>query len=382
MLNHKLINDNLYSWLGYGNIDGYYWFIGVEEGGAEIWRNETKTLEESLKIRSNFELEMDFRYVWEQLYGIPLEEFKGACVWNYMAAFLLGSDDVIPNRDNVCNYVFEEKKLGSKNSNHFMCELLPLPKPKRDNIFPYKGVWSSNDEYYNDIIEKRFEIIRKAIIDNKDVEWIVSYDWRATKIIVDNLNTEKIDQWTFGKQKYSIYEVRITEGRNTKLLSTQFFGNGQISYEGIFYAAQRIKGSVSVKSEFISKSRSEDVCSKDRKLHNVEKNTQKSINNDDVVGLIESILGEKFKPKHLQKGITYWNNKNRILKIVISKRNFKVEFNVNVSLLDGVTYYNQEERVAKHLGTCMYIYEGNSLDTVLELVKEARNNYEGEDTYN
>jgi len=61
-----LVPSCLYNWLGYGNLHGHVWFIGTEEGGAEIWRQQTKTLEESLNIRSHFNLNMDFIDVWEK----------------------------------------------------------------------------------------------------------------------------------------------------------------------------------------------------------------------------------------------------------------------------------------------------------------------------
>lgn len=46
-----IVEACLYNWLGYGNIGGRVWFIGTEEGGAEIWKQKTVSLEESLKIR-------------------------------------------------------------------------------------------------------------------------------------------------------------------------------------------------------------------------------------------------------------------------------------------------------------------------------------------
>ena len=58
-----------YNHLGYGNLDGPVWFVGVEEGGAEIRRCQTLTLEESLRLRAGYELAMDLRHVWEGLYS-------------------------------------------------------------------------------------------------------------------------------------------------------------------------------------------------------------------------------------------------------------------------------------------------------------------------
>ena len=36
----KLVRSCLYNWLGYGNLNGETWFIGTEEGGADIWRQK------------------------------------------------------------------------------------------------------------------------------------------------------------------------------------------------------------------------------------------------------------------------------------------------------------------------------------------------------
>jgi hypothetical protein len=48
-----LIDKCLYNWIGYGNYNGDVWFIGMEEGGAEIWREgiATLTLEELEPLR-------------------------------------------------------------------------------------------------------------------------------------------------------------------------------------------------------------------------------------------------------------------------------------------------------------------------------------------
>jgi hypothetical protein len=36
MINPTLIQSCLYNWLGYGILNGMVWFVGMEEGGAEI----------------------------------------------------------------------------------------------------------------------------------------------------------------------------------------------------------------------------------------------------------------------------------------------------------------------------------------------------------
>lgn len=239
-----LIRSCLYNWLGYGNKNGSIWFIGTEEGGAEIWRNRTQSLESSLHIRSKFNLAMDFQHVWEELYNVPLETFKGANVWNYMAAFLLNMKGMKVSSDAIKDYVFGSKQLGSLNSDHFMCELLPLPKRKKDLIEDYRDVWSDIRQYHDELIPKRFELIRRTIMENQGVQLIVSYERLLTeqwlKYFADS--TVKIEGWKRKKrEEYSLYKIHLNEHRSMYLLSTPFFGVGWASYEGLVIASNKVK---------------------------------------------------------------------------------------------------------------------------------------------
>lgn len=239
----KLVRSCLYNWLGYGNLDGETWFIGTEEGGAEIWRHATQTLESSLKHRKQFSLSMDFKTVWEDIYGIPLQSFKGPCVWRYMAAYLLSLDGYQINTERVNNYVFGEKKLGALNSNHFMCELLPLPKRSKNDIQDYKSIWKTVEAYHYEVIPKRFELIKDTITKNTNVLTIVSYERLLTERLLRYFSKDvKLeDQWRYKKELYSIYRININGGRQVILLTTPFFGNGCISYYGLSYSAKKVK---------------------------------------------------------------------------------------------------------------------------------------------
>ncbi|MCY6483857.1 hypothetical protein OW763_05775 [Clostridium aestuarii] len=218
----NMVYSSLYNWLGYGQLDGRIWFVGTEEGGAEIWRNETKSLEESLALRSQYKLSMDFRYVWEELYDIPLESFKGSCVWRFMAAFLLALDGKQPNKININNYVFERKLLGRYNSGHFMCELLPLPKKSKDSMLPYDSIWDSTSVYHEEVLSRRFEIIKNTIASKKSIELIISYEKILTDKVLDYFKTKLIANWMYKKKKYSLYTIEINEDRKVHFLSTPF----------------------------------------------------------------------------------------------------------------------------------------------------------------
>ncbi|WP_260858084.1 hypothetical protein [Bacillus sp. FJAT-22090] len=231
----KLVPSCLYNWLGYGNLKGKVWFIGTEEGGAEIWRQQTKTLEESLSIRSHFNLQMDFLDVWEKQYDISLSTFSGANVWNFMAAFLLSFNAKEVNPNTIRDFVFNNKLLGRTNGNHFLCELFPLPKPTKNSIRPYEKIWSSVKKYHDEVLEKRFGLIKNTIINHPQVQIIISYEKGLVELMKQNFSCslEKLSIWKYENQQYSLFQLKLDAGRTVLFLATPFFGQGQISYNGI-----------------------------------------------------------------------------------------------------------------------------------------------------
>lgn len=232
----------LYNWLGYGNINGPVWFMGMEEGGAEIWRQKTKSLEDSLKLRSTFKPSMDFQYVWEELYSIPLESFKGANVWNYIAAFLLTLEGIEPTTETIRSYVFKDKKLGKLNSNHFICEFLPIPRKSNVAIDVYNSIWSTSNEYIKNVGSKRFDLIEKTLLENQKVKLLVSYDRKFSKKFNNHFTSKVVEKWNDPRGKeYVLYKVSISKMRDLYFLTTPFFGQGQASYQGIKVAGERVK---------------------------------------------------------------------------------------------------------------------------------------------
>lgn len=239
----ELVDPCLYNWLGYGNINSPIWFIGTEEGGAEIWRNKTLSLEQSLKIRASFELSMDQKKVWEEDYQIPLSSFKGPTVWRFIAAFMIALEGKHPgdNRDLVTRFMANE--LGVLAGNHFLCEFLPLPKKKKKIIEPYQGIWSNINDYYSEVKEKRFQLISLALNDNPKVSLIISYEKGLTELFLKHYSDRILStqEYAFGKkQKFVLYAIQLNSDRKIQLLKTPFFGQGNISYEGIWQMAQSL----------------------------------------------------------------------------------------------------------------------------------------------
>jgi hypothetical protein len=84
--------------------------------------------------------------------------------------FLYVFDDVkIPSLspEHINDLIFTFKKFGKKNSNHFICEMFPLPKQKKDSIGEYKSIWNTLDDYYTEVKAKRFDLINNTVIDSE-----------------------------------------------------------------------------------------------------------------------------------------------------------------------------------------------------------------------
>lgn len=250
MINKDLVYKCLYNFLGYGNPNSKYWFLGKEEGA--IWKHikfdeldEQGNIEKVLKQRASFQIAMDFIDVWENKYSVKLETFKGASTWRFIASFILAFEDK-PN-DNIAsqNFIFQQKKLGKKNANHFLLEFLPLPKNSGGRIDPYSQIWKHPKDYNKEVALKRFEQIKKTLEENLAVEYIISYDKFATDYFKKYFHFKEIKKFELGKstrkQKYLLYKFEMSNKRKIHFLSTPFFGNGWISYNCINEIVSKIK---------------------------------------------------------------------------------------------------------------------------------------------
>jgi hypothetical protein len=243
MLDRQLVEACLYNFLGYGNINGRYWFIGTEEGGAEIWRPGigTKTHEESLSVRKSFMPSMDLRHVWEDCYGIPLEGFQGPTVWRYIAAFLIyaegcPSDEEI--RSKISCFLFKKQRLGSPNGNHFLGELYPLPKESKNSIKRYKDFWQTVQEYHTEVKDRRLDLFTTALKNSPDVRFIVSYEETASQLlrkhfaVADEIRKEVPLNVNKGRY-FHRSKITMPDRQPLELIETPFFGQGRLSYRDI-----------------------------------------------------------------------------------------------------------------------------------------------------
>lgn len=234
-------------WIGYGNPNSSVWFLGAEEGGAEIWRVRNKApisekLLSSLALRSGFQKAMNFHEVWRSKYGLSKEELvqivRRGNVWRYIAAFSSFRDNVDKkiNADLLTQFIMNPN-FGSHSQDYFICELLPLPKRGRDH-FPttYQHVWSSIEEYHREVAPKRMQIIAGELRVREKVKLLVSYDKEFTKLLL--VKSKQYRSIPDADTKFPIYSIYL-QGRTSPLtlLVTPFFGQG-LSYGKVRQAAK------------------------------------------------------------------------------------------------------------------------------------------------
>jgi hypothetical protein len=245
MISRDLVESCLYNFLGYGNLDGSVWFMGIEEGAG----NSLDT-EPLLRQRAQFSLAMDLPHAWEECYGIPLrkQEKRGSQegierlgTWRFIAAYLLALEGVEPSGRLVEKYILSDKRLGRLDGRHFLGELLPLPKQRRDKIHPYKEPWCTVSEYEEEVLPKRRKLILEELESRSSVQLLIAYGGGVRRALLKGTWRREVDVLPIPKKrttrKYTLWQVRL-RSRETLVLETPFFGNGQMSYEDVWRSTQ------------------------------------------------------------------------------------------------------------------------------------------------
>ena len=103
--------------------------------------------------------------------------------------------------------------------------------------------------------------------------------------------------------------------------------------------------------------------------------------NDNVAQkFIISDLLRNFEGRTNNSGITYFGTTGRIAKVSDSKNGMKIEFNSEVSPMDGVVTLTANEASEKHMGSCRWIYTGNDINIMTGLIEECIANYNAKPT--
>ncbi|MBK1989863.1 hypothetical protein A0J48_020410 [Sphaerospermopsis aphanizomenoides BCCUSP55] len=213
-LDDELLQRRIEKFYGYGNYEGKYWFVGMEEAGGETFadincRMNTWAKREHQEIDDIAEYEQD-RGWWDE---------KIQNTWKGLIRITLsanGKDNI--DVQDVKKYQFCE--LGRKNKETCLLELLPLPSPSIDDWIYAKHsqlpFLSDRETYKNYCIENRINHISQRIKEHKPkavVFYGMKYEdsWRKianvefTKIEFSQTEDSKKHYFFIGKNNHTIF---------------------------------------------------------------------------------------------------------------------------------------------------------------------------------
>lgn len=165
----ELLQEFMYNFYGYGNYQGDYWFVGMEEGGgdsvAEI--NQRITTWDQ-RGRSELEDVVDYH----RALGIDwpfAEKPKLQSTWSKLIRVLLSMQGQNPTTDEVRFY--QQRHWARQTGSVCLLELLPLPSPStRQWIYGQYSQLSDlvSREYYRTVwSELRVKALQQRILQHK-----------------------------------------------------------------------------------------------------------------------------------------------------------------------------------------------------------------------
>ena len=164
-LDEKLLSEYMENFFGYGNLNGNYWFIGMEEGGGDSfeeihsrisqWDNRGREMLEDLY---NYHIDINVPKWFRD--KAPLQS-----TWNRLIRILLTYNEQEPDKEKVREYQIE--RLGRMDSDTALLELMPLPSPST-NHWLYADIsdnpsLQNRDIYLLEIGKYRIEKLKQLI---------------------------------------------------------------------------------------------------------------------------------------------------------------------------------------------------------------------------
>ncbi len=162
---------------GYGNKNGKYWFLGMEEGGGSI---------EELKERAMLFSEVEDLYEAHDKLGRAHEMKRHVPTWRVMSKLVMALNGQPDWADVEAARTYQAQTLGRKDAETFLIELMPLPSPSTGE-WPYKSIYADRETCYRAVRPGRISMLREEL-SNYAPEFLICYgkgNWRYHEEIFD-----------------------------------------------------------------------------------------------------------------------------------------------------------------------------------------------------
>lgn len=207
-LNDELLEKRIETFYGYGNYQGKYWFIGMEEAGGEDFEDVNCRINIWEKRKHQ---EIDDLAECEQARG--WWDDRIGMTWKGLIRITLsanGQDNI--NAEDVRKYQVEE--LGRKDKETCLLELFPLPSPSIDDWIYAKysqlTFLSDRETYRNYCVDKRINHITQGIKKHQPkvvVFYGMKYDyyWRKIANIEFTRKDSKNHYFLIGENNQTVF---------------------------------------------------------------------------------------------------------------------------------------------------------------------------------
>lgn len=227
----ELLKDYMNNFYGYGNLEGKFWFIGMEEGGGATFEEINSRLEHwNLAGKSTLMDNYEFHKSITDNTGKSFEflfrgkKSKYQRTWGGMIKILL---NYISETDVTLNKVkeFQSNQLGRFDSNNCIMEVFPLPSPNSkdfgytdwtDNMFTsrdtYKlGIKDLRTRTLNGLVSKHKPAFVVFLSSDGEYEnyWSVvsGVDFNNVKFLTIETNGKKVLKYKIAKNSDTVFAV-------------------------------------------------------------------------------------------------------------------------------------------------------------------------------
>lgn len=165
----QLISDFIAQFLGYGNLDSPYWFIGKEEGGGKTMDENLDRITAWMKMadRGTVDL-MEFNEIpFPSIVGNVMKwKRRVQPTWKGPLQILLTLANIPITKESLLQ--FQCTKLATKNGNNLMAEFMPLPSPSTAHwfyadAFSWLSEMKTRKAYFDSVAPQRAQLIHTLV---------------------------------------------------------------------------------------------------------------------------------------------------------------------------------------------------------------------------
>jgi hypothetical protein len=214
-LNDEILEKRIETFYGYGNYEGKYWFIGMEEAGDGSFEDTDKRIN---LWGEREQREIDDLAEYHIGMGWP-EGFQAGAklyvpVWRAIMRMVLTAK----GRENITTEDIRDyqiKELGRENKETCLLELLPLPSPSINNWIYAKHsklpFLSDRDTYTKYCLEKRINHISQRIKEHQPKAVVFygmgyEYYWRQiTDVEFTKPSEDSLEDFFIGSNSQTVF---------------------------------------------------------------------------------------------------------------------------------------------------------------------------------